>query len=564
MTLADSSEARDIDERAMTEWNLSSAVLVESAGRECAHAFLTEWHRVFPESGIRDAASLRVILAAGSGNNAADGMVFLKTLILKGFFDASQCLVVLSKSESKVADVVEAENRPRNQTLQVLKKMSIPSVSWQELSDADRENCFTGADIIIDALTGTGLSGPVRGIVAEIVCAINQSRRSNTHQRVISIDVPSGLSDSWDLADPMVEADLTLAIEPVKACLFKPAARPKGGNILPVTDIFPKGLLLEGTKNRLISLSSLSSDRAAVQALSVKVEAYKHQRGVVQIFAGSPGTSGAAILAGRGAQAAGAGLIQIVTEQLVAEHLMPQAGGLLLTCKAWLDEQKESGIRPALIPDAIVMGPGLSWNRELDENLTKAIEEQAKRGIGLVFDADAIIPAAAHTFGGPTVFTPHPVEFERLLRALPLDAAESALPGGEQLSRMLTTNPVPLLQRAARKTNGVIILKGHVIYIGAPDGTYAVIDGMESILAMGGSGDLLAGLIGALMARMKRNKGIIDPLLCSHWAVTILIEAGHELARKGAFLDPLALVEPIGSIAGKLWLPTVRGIPDGR
>jgi len=243
---------------------------------------------------------------------------------------------------------------------------------------------------------------------------------------------------------------------------------------------------------------------------------------------------------------------------------MAQAGGLLLTCQSWLDEQKRSGTRLPLNPDAIVMGPGLSWNRTLDESLTKAIEAQAQRGIGLVFDADAIVHAAVHTFAGPTVFTPHPVEFERFLKALPLDTTEGLLPGEDKLSRLITSNPVPLLQLAARKTNGVIILKGHVIYIGAPDGTYSVIDGMESILAMGGSGDLLAGLTGALMARMKRNKETIDPLVCSKWAVAILIEAGHRLAQKGAFQDPLALVEILGSIAGELWLPPLRGTLDGR
>ena len=564
MIIADASEARTIDEKAMAEWGLPSAVLVEAAGRECAQALIAQWHRVVPNHTHYTAQSPRLVLAAGSGNNGADGMVLLKTLILKGLCDVPHCVIVLSKPESELQVSPAAPSTPRSQAFQVLKKMGIPVLVWQEMAQTDRGALFSKADLIIDALTGTGLSGPLKGPVAELVFAINQSRRENPNQRVISLDVPSGLSDSWDPPDPLVTADITLAIEPIKACLFKPAARPKAGHILPVTGIFPDILLAQGPKNRLVTLAALSSDRDAVDDLRVKAESYKHQRGVVQIFAGAPGTSGAAILAGRGAQAAGAGLIQIVTEPVVAEHLMAQAGGLLLTCQAWLDEQKESGIRPALNPDAVVMGPGLSWNRTLDDSLTKAMEDQAQRGIGLVFDADAIVHAAVHTFMGPTVFTPHPVEFERLLKALPLDTTEGLLPGGDKLSRLITNNPVPLLQLAARKTNAVIVLKGHVIFIGAPDGSYSVIDGMESSLAMGGSGDLLAGLTGALMARMKRKKENIDPLVCSQWAVAILIEAGHRLAQKGAFQDPLALVEILGSIAGELWLPPLRGTLDGR
>ncbi|AEJ19586.1 NAD(P)H-hydrate dehydratase [Gracilinema caldarium] len=555
MILVSCHEAHKIDERAMVEWCLSSSVLVEAAGRECANSLIAVWSQIVPETVKTSTRSLSIILVAGSGNNAADGMVLLKTLILKGFCNILRCKVILAKPIADSEMNATANPTPRSQVFKILQKMGIPCLLWQDLSEKERYTVFSKADLIIDALTGTGLSGPVHGAVAELIAVINKIRNMNTSQRIIAIDIPSGLSDSWEIEYPLIAADLTLAIEPVKACLYKPQARMKAGHIIPVTGIFPEALLTQIAQNTLITFSTLASDQNAREALSVQKDAYKHKRGVVQIFAGALGTSGAAMLASRGAQAGGAGLVQLVTEQLLAEQLMAQAGGLLVTCQLWLNEQKEQGMRSALTPDAIVMGPGLVWNNEKEVQLQKAIHYQIQQHCGLVFDADAIVHAAVYTFTGPTVFTPHPVEFERLINVLPHDTYESNIPSDDELRRMIATNPVPLLQRAARQINAVILLKGHVIYISAPDGSYSVIDGMESMLAMGGSGDLLAGLIGALMARMRRNRITIDPVLCSQWAVTILLEAGHRLAHTKGFQDPLTLAEMIGTVAGELWLP---------
>jgi|GEM_PF-1065648 len=552
MILAEGAEARHIDETAMAEWHLSSSVLVEAAGRECAQVLINVWPHIAPPGS----GSPSLILAAGSGNNAADGMVLLKTLILKGFCNPSRCWVVLSKPEISTS-VHAQELSPRIQALRFLQKLGIPCIVWHEISETERKSLFENADLIIDALTGTGLSGAVQDTVAELVAVINRSRKHNNSQRVVSIGVPSGLSDSWDLDDPVVEADLCLAIEPVKACLFKPAARTKAGFICPVTGIFPPALLEQCGHHRLIGLSDFTDNPAMMKAFTVSHDAYKHQRGVVHIYAGSPGTSGAALLCGRGAQAGGAGLVQIITEQVLAEHLMGQAGGMLLTCTSWIDEQRSFRKPPQ--PDAIIMGPGLMWKQELDDSLQKAVQDQVQNDIGLVFDAGAVEPAAAYTFPGPTVFTPHPVEFERFFEVLIKKNPELAQSAEKGLPRMIKTNPVPLLQIAAEKTKSVIILKGHVIHIVAPDGAHSVVDGMESILAMGGSGDVLAGLLGALMARMKRNRGSIDPIACSELAVNLLVEAGHRLRNQRRFSDPTCLADILGELSGELLLQPLGG-----
>ncbi len=549
MILADNTAARQIDEIAMREWGLCSSALVEAAGRECANGLLRAF-RHFPGFKTKNPT---ILLVAGSGNNGADGMVLVKTLILKGFCTSDSCTVVLSKKQSDEKTASES-TAPRTQALRTLLAMGVPIAAWQDLAAAERERLFSQADIVIDALSGTGLQGPPTGAVAELILFINEKRIKKTSQYIIAIDVPSGLSDLWDNTVPLVHADLCLAVEPVKLCLFKPVARPLVGTIVPVQGIFPQQLLEQYGQYRLVSYAQLHKNKAAAAPYAVPSQAYKHRRGVVQVFAGAPGTSGAALLAARGAQSGGAGLVQLVTDDRLAEHLLPQAGGILLTCSAWIHAQAQAGSKAPLSPDAVVIGPGLSWNEELQRRLDAINEKQIQNAIGVVIDAEALVPASQKIFSGPTVFTPHPAEFARMIRAFGPLSPDTMLKSEEPLIETLSVDPVPLLRLAAQRTNAVMLLKGHVIYIVAPDSTCYIVDGMEPGLAMGGSGDLLSGFIGALMARMKRNTGSIDPVLCAHWASVLLVKAGQLLSRRRGFTDPGVLADVLGTLAGELWL----------
>ncbi len=549
MILADNHAARHIDEIAMQDWGLASSALVEAAGRECAYALVRSFRR-FHGFNIKN---LFILLAAGSGNNGADGMVLLKTLILKGFCRPDQCTVVLSKKPSSATTESEPVN-PQTQALRALLTMGLTVVAWQDLATTEREKLFSKADIVIDALSGTGLQGPPKGSVAELIFFINENRTKKDAQRIVAIDVPSGLSDLWDKRTPLVHADLCLAVEPVKVCLYKPAARLFAGRIVPVQGIFPQQLLEKDGQYKLVSYTQISLDKAAIAPFVVPPYAYKHRRGVVQVFAGAPGTSGAALLAARGAQSGGAGLVQLVTDDRLAEHLLSHAGGILLTCPTWLKEQVQSGSRSPLSPDAVVIGPGLSWNEDLQTRLDAIYESQNQKAVGLVIDAEALIHASRKTFRGPTVFTPHPAEFARMLINLNASSQEPIQGATDTVIETLSVDPVPLLRLASQNTNAVMLLKGHVIHIVAPDGTCYIVDGLEPVLAMGGSGDLLSGIIGALMARMKRNTGHIDPVLCARWAAVLLVKAGHLLCRQHGFTDPGSLAEIVGNLAGELWL----------
>jgi NAD(P)H-hydrate epimerase len=116
------------------------------------------------------------------------------------------------------------------------------------------------------------------------------------------------------------------------------------------------------------------------------------------------------------------------------------------------------------------------------------------------------------------------------------------------------SNSAELAIRAAEEKNAVIVLKGHVIIIAAPDGRMGVIDGMVPALAAGGSGDLLAGITAALAARMVRQ-GCFSGFSCAAAAVSLFMAAGKALCQTPRFIDPSEIADLVADIAGAAWLP---------
>jgi NAD(P)H-hydrate epimerase len=187
--------------------------------------------------------------------------------------------------------------------------------------------------------------------------------------------------------------------------------------------------------------------------------------------------------------------------------------------------------------DAILLGPG--WGKTQDRVL---VLEQAldleKKGIPLILDADAIELAQDKVFDGNVILTPHPMEFSKF----------SGIAKEELLCR-----PVPILLKFAQKRKAVILFKGHVITIVAPDGRFGVLDGMTPGLAAGGSGDLLAGFCAAIAARMVQE-GRFDGYTCAAAAAALLIESGRSEEFRTRFTDPLELANKAADLAGDAWL----------
>jgi NAD(P)H-hydrate epimerase len=540
-TLVSAEKARLLDAEASADWALHPFALVEAAGRACAGVFAAAFPR------CPGAPAPRIALLAGGGNNGADAMVMLRALILRGLASPAASWIVLTR-------LPDSGGHPPAECLRSLKKMEVPVIIWDgdagEGAGRASEDILALADIIIDGVAGTGLRGSLKGTAMEMIFAVNRlkARPAAARPLIVSVDVPSGNFDGWEPGMPLLKADAVLAIEPQKLCLYKPAARPFGGKLLPVGGIFPQPLIDKYDGIRLIDGESAF---AGIQG--VKPDAYKYERGVVEIRAGSPGAAGAAKLAARGAQAAGAGLVRLMADPSIYPILAGGAWGIMVVPDEVVkpsEPEPAAGTADGLpggrfSPDAALLGPGWGHGPDRARLLQRylALEEQ---GMPLILDADAIALAAGAVFHGNVILTPHPGEF----------AAYTGTGREELLS-----NPVPSLVRCAREKRAVILFKGHVLYVVSPEGRIGVIDGMVPCLAAGGSGDVLAGFCAALAARMRRSGAVFDGYACAAAAAALLIRAGQSPDLAGRFVDPLEIADKAASLAGSVWLPAINRLP---
>jgi len=504
--------AKALDAEASANWGLNSFALVEAAGRACAMAFC----RAFPQ----EPRSFAVL--AGKGNNAADALIMLKALILDGYAQSSVCLVV-TPQVTAMADLA-AEKNPLSEAMLAVRKMGVPVMKWDGAEAAAIAHTLTHYDVIIDGITGTGSTGPLRDTALEMMEAVMG------HPYIVSIDIPSGNYDGWQVGLPMIAARATLAIEPQKLCLYAPSARPYAGDIIPVGGVFPPALIEQYREAELVAWEA-----AAAKIAPVAPTAYKYERGVVEIRAGSTGAAGAARLAALGAQAAGAGLVRLIVDPSLYPVIAPACSGVMVT-----PGEDGSAANSRFSPNAVLLGPG--WGRGEDRwRLLETYVPREKSGLPLVLDADAIALAKDMTFNGNALLTPHPGEF----------AAYTGLS-----KEAILNDPIPALRRQAHEKNVYILLKSHVLYAASPDGRIGIIDGMKAALAAGGSGDMLAGFCAAMAARNAASaRKPFDGYACACAAASLLIQAAKSDGVAGSFFDPAELARPAAAIAGAAWLP---------
>jgi NAD(P)H-hydrate epimerase len=341
-------------------------------------------------------------------------------------------------------------------------------------------------DLVIDAIFGTGLSRPIEGRFAAAITSVGLARRGGA--RVLSVDVPSGLSaDTGRPTGPCVEADATVTFGLQKRGLVLFPGATIAGTVT-VADIGLPAAAVEqvGEQCRLL-------DEAEARLLLPRRDpaAHKGATGRVLVLAGSPGKTGAAHLALLGALRGGAGLVTLAARAEVLPLSLagrPEAMSVALPGAGPLGPGDLASLTNASRgADALVAGPGLYRGVETGRLLR---EWMAATGLPAVLDADALNaleadPTWLGQLGSPVILTPHPGEMARLC-GLTVEAVQD--------------DRIGLSAAKASAWGAVVVLKGARTVVASPGLPAAVIPTGNAGMATGGTGDVLAGLCGALLA----------------------------------------------------------------
>lgn len=466
MLCATAAEMREMDRRTIEEFGIPGCVLMETAARG-AFDFL---RRLLP-----DLASKCVAVAAGRGNNGGDGFVMARLLAQMG---GEAVVYLLAKKDDISGDAAL--------NLALLPKMGVPVI---EIADSEALSRLSEPmrlhDVWIDAILGTGLSSPVRGLYRQMIEFINAQKKF-----VFSVDVPSGLFSDTGAADICIKADATATFALPKVGLWAPPGASLRG-ALEVIDIGIPQFVMEAVAPRHFLV-----DGAQVKSIvrPRKPEAHKGDSGRVLVVAGSRGKTGAACLAAHAALRAGAGLVTLAGSEClksVFEMRVTEAMtcGLSQTTDGFVSEKAVDEVL-ALVQgwQALALGPGLGTHPETMRFVNRVV---AQSPVPVVADADALNalaldPAVLKSAKSPVILTPHPGEMARL----------SGLSTGE-----IQKDRIGAARRFATEFGVVLILKGAKTIVSLPDGKCGIISSGNPGMASGGMGDALTGIIAGLLAQ---------------------------------------------------------------
>ena len=438
--LATAEEMRRADRRATEHYGVPSLLLMENAGRGAADAL---------ERVLGAAAGRRIAVVCGKGNNGGDGFVVARHLLGRGA-RVSTWLV------GRAADV-QGDARVNLEALRRAGE-SVAEAPDAGGSAADRLRGELGdADVVVDALLGTGVRGPATGPIAAAIEAINAAGAAG--RPVCALDLPSGLpSDGEGAAGPVVRARVTVTFGLPKLGLVLPGGAACAGRV-EIADLgIPRAWLGEGITAGLVEMADV---RAALPLRPV--EAHKGSYGHLLVVAGSVGRTGAAVLACLGALRAGTGLVTCATpasqQPVVASHLpepmtepLPETAARTLSAKA-----VERIIELLSRMDAVALGPGVGLDPETQAAVQTLVRDVERP---MVVDADALT-ALAGRLGlcreapAPRLLTPHPGEAARLL-GCKIDDVQ--------------TDRIASARRLAAESGALVALKGARTVVASPDG----------------------------------------------------------------------------------------------
>ena len=461
MRVLSSEQMAAVDRRAIEDLGIPGPVLMENAASGAVDVL-----------GERFPRASSIAIFCGPGNNGGDGYAMARLLDARGY----------------TVDVFRAGRRPQGDALLQLEILERAGREVTPLPDEaaieDALQRSARADVLVDSLFGTGLSRPLTGLFAKLAEGLD-----GLGVPILAVDLPSGLSGSRpEIIGPHLRADVTVTFAAPKIAHVLAPTCDEVGELVVVEFGMPAELVDEAPG----SWHLLRSEDMAAQLLPATPGAHKGTFGHVLVIGGCRGTSGAVILATRAAVRAGAGLVTAAVPQALLDLVemgSVESMTVALESSSVLSVSDVDTLAGLAAPKhAVVLGPGLGQH---DSTASAVLNLLGRLDRPLVLDADGLNAlrgdlAALAGRSPATVLTPHPGEMARLL--------------GVEVADVEADRPAAALE-LARLSGAIAVLKGRRSLIASPGGELFINPTGNAGMATGGSGDVLAGIIAALLAQ---------------------------------------------------------------
>jgi len=456
MKIFTQTQIKELDQYTIANEPVKSIDLMERAAKAVALAIAEKWSTETP-----------IVVFAGPGNNGGDALAVARILAAKSY----NVTAYLFNVEGRLSEDCET-NAHRASDCGYLKQ-------FVEVKKNFDPPLLDGDTLIVDGLFGIGLDRPLAGGFASLVQYINQSGA-----KVVSIDIPSGLmpdSNEGNVRTNIVRADVTYTFHQKKLAFLMADNQPFIGHL----EILDIGLSKTYTQKTDADYRTLEKEEVKSILRPRSDFANKGTMGHALIIAGSYGMAGASILATRACLRSGVGKVTVQTPQrnyAIMQTAVPEA-----IVEIDHDEFRYSDVVPDNHFDAIGIGPGIGQS---EDTAIAMIAQVRRSSVPVVLDADALNILANHgtwmqQLPKNMVMTPHPGELDRLFGGRSHDDSE----------RLRKTIEL------AQKLQAYIILKGHYSALCLPSGKVIFNTTGNSGMATAGSGDVLTGIITALLAR---------------------------------------------------------------
>ena len=484
-------EMREVDRLTTERYGIPSLQLMENAGTSVFE---------FLRSTFGDVAASHAVILCGKGNNGGDGFVLARLLQEAGLKpkvhlfaeqtsirgDAATNLARLKKSGAGIHEIISL-------------------AQWQAARGEAAKS-----PVMVDALLGTGLKGKVEGLLAGVIEDVNRISRdaSSIHpQGVLAVDTPSGLpSDGETVLGPAIRAHATVTFTAPKIGQLVSRDSALCGRLQVRQIGSPQELIEELGKGKV---HWIEPQEFRELPLVRQVDAHKGRYGHLLLIAGSLGKSGAAILAGRGALRAGAGLVTVATPECVLSTIAGAQAELMTEPLAYTKlgtisaaNSKASRIRMFTKGKTLLaIGPGIGTHQETQRFVTSLVRQTE---LPIILDADGLNAFAgratdlARRKSSHLVVTPHPGEMARLCGIS---------------NEAVQTDRLGIALKAAATWKAHVILKGFHTILASPDGRAFLNTTGNPGMAKGGSGDVLTGILA----------GMVSQLGVQHWEAALAL-----------------------------------------